>query len=178
MVNEWPMVDVSLEEIEQGRPTRRSVYKWPICTSCDLKMKESQDKLRRLETRETLVPPAGTLFLCCRCGVRTNSYIFAKWPSRIMMPDLGSYMHLRRDLIHLRWAGSSESEEEPLLEKMDKVWYDMSTEERNRVEAMPQFRIGEEDLRPWTIAEQSILSILEQEDKACSVALDKAAKDV
>ena len=49
-----------------------------------------------------------------------------------MSDAFGRYRSLERDLIYIRWqhAGFESKEEEPILDAMEEVWYELSEEEQ------------------------------------------------
>ena len=51
---------------------------------------------------------------------------------KVMSEALDRYRLLERDLIYIRWqhAGFESEEEEPTLDAMEKVWYELSEKEQ------------------------------------------------
>ena len=52
-----------------------------------------------------------------------------------MSDALQRYRALESDLIYIRWqyAGLESEEEEPILDAMEKIWYELSEEEQNKL---------------------------------------------
>ena len=52
-----------------------------------------------------------------------------------MSDALQRYRVLEEDLIHIRWqyAGLESEEEEPILDAMEEIWYELNEEEQNEL---------------------------------------------
>ena len=64
-----------------------------------------------------------------------KTYTAPKRNGRNMSDALQRYRALEEDLIYIRWqyAGLESEEEEPILDAMEEIWYELSEEEQNEL---------------------------------------------
>ena len=133
------LVDVSIKEMGQGRPVRRRLYQWPVCGPCWNHLDRPE---LSVDHRGPMSGPAGPrqqeghIFeVCCISATRTIMGLYLKWLCPPRKPNLQRYLKLRHDLVLKRDSGG---DEDPVLDAMDPAWKEMTEEERDFINALPQ----------------------------------------
>jgi hypothetical protein len=148
-------VDVSMEDMDEGRPPKRLQYGLPLCMYCNVH--RPKDCIGNDDMREVKFG-CREFFLCCRCGIRTNSGIFAMWPSNVDMPTLSRFVTDRYDIIHKMWE---EGVKDPdhlstdsylwargKIDSMKHEFVSVGKDEFRRMQALPELRVGDSETLP------------------------------
>ena len=79
------LVDVSLEEMQAGRPPRRPLYKWPVCGPCWNRLEKPELSVESTGPMDGPAPARqkeGHIFeICYLCETKTIMGLYLRWPA-------------------------------------------------------------------------------------------------